>query len=146
MPLPAILAGLTLGRALLYVSGAAIVGWGLYSVYDAIRDRGHARGVADTLQAERLCTEGTVCAEAVTRRAAEAVTLVEQARQKAREEERLAIAADMQLLEAARAREASRAAAAVRAREQADRRLLDAIASNQACREWAAAEVPCPVT
>lgn len=124
---------------------AFLVGWGVRTVYSSIYDRGHARGVADTQQAERDCIEGSVCAEAVVTRAAAQQVVVDQAQAKAKAVADAAAAVLLEQEKAARADAETRAAAALAAANAAERRYQRALASNQACATWSAAEVPCPI-
>lgn len=123
-----------------------LIGWGAYSVYDAIRDHGYRQGAADTIQAERLCNEGTVCADTVVRRAAEQAAVVAAAVQRAAE--RATQAANIQIEQeiAARTAAESREKAAHVAASAAERRYQQALATNQACSEWASRPVPCPLS
>lgn len=125
---------------------AGLLSWGAHSIYASIRDKAHARGMADTQQAERDCIENSVCAEAAINRAAAQQVVVDKAREEARL--RAEAAAAEQLAQEVTAREAaeSRASAARAAASAAERRYRQALAGNQACAAWAAAPVPCPLT
>lgn len=145
MPLPAILAGLSLGRVLLYVGVLATAGWGLYSVYDAIRDKAYGRGRADQMQDERLCIEGSVCEDAALTRAADQARVVAEAVQRAAELAAQAANVKLEQETAARAAAETRLKAAKQSEESAQKRYLEALASNQSCREWSEVIGPCPL-
>lgn len=125
---------------------AGLVGWGVSTVYTSIYDRGYARGMADTQQAEHDCIEGSVCAEAVDRRAAEQQVVVSKAQEAARLKAEAAAAEQLAQEVAAREAAESRATAARAAASAAERRYQQALAGNQACAAWSAQEVPCPIT
>ncbi len=137
IPWPKVIAGAVL---------AGLVGWGAWSANSAIFDRGRARGVADTQQAERDCIEGSVCAAAADRRAAEQRQVVADAQAAARAQAELAAAELLKQEKDAREAAESRASAARAAASAAERRFQQALATNQACAAWAAAPVPCPLT
>lgn len=124
---------------------AGLIGWGVSSAYSAIFDRGHARGVADTQQAERDCIEGSVCAAAADDRAEVQRQVVADAQAAARAQAEVAAAAQLEQEKAAREAAESRATAARMAASAAERRFQAALAANQACSTWAATPVPCPL-
>lgn len=130
------------------IAGAVLAGllsWGGHSIYASIRDKAHARGVADAQQAERDCIEGSVCAEAAITRAAAQHAVVTAAREEARLTAEAVAAEHLAQEVAAREAAESRASAARAAASAAERRYQQALAGNQACAAWSAQEVPCPL-
>lgn len=125
---------------------AALIGWGVHSVYSAIYDRGQDRGVADTQQAERDCIEGSVCAEAADKRAATQREVIADALAAAKVQADAAAAVALEQEQDARAAAESRATAARAAASAAERRFQQVLAASQSCRTWAETEVPCPLT
>lgn len=134
------------------VATAAAVGLALFAGFAGYRFRAsHVPGELAlareaVLKAERACLEGSVCAAAADRRAAESEALVRTALADAEARH----AADLASLEAA-GREA------VASARSAGRRELEALqaaaarsraraAASQECSAWAATPVPCPLS
>jgi hypothetical protein len=124
----------------LVVLGLAVWFFG-HTRYEA----GHEDGVVETLKSERDCTEESVCAESLVKRAAEQQTAVAAELAKAVELATQAKAEQLKQEAAARAKAEERAETARADAAGWERRYRKALIESQSCAVFHASPIPCPV-